>query len=329
MAVELFTNLGETTLASGYTSGGASITVTSASSFPTTGTFHVRLGNTGRTIYRVDSVSGAVFTGGAEFNDANASAGDTVKIVASREVAERFVESPESGESALRAGVAGIDEYGRYNWKMRRVPDTSGWTWSNQGSASVVQGSGLLKFVGHHVSGSTSIRGLHKAIPSTPFTITVGMIPRFPVATNLNNLAALGFGFFEVATTKHVCLLGANLDYSSGNATQGTIVVQGFTNPTTGGTLYVDHIAGAEFNSFGVNNLVPPFGGIVWLRAFDNGTDVAYTYSWDKVTWTTLITQTRITGFTTAPDRVGIFSQLQSATVTIADIGWFLSWEES
>ena len=109
MASEKAANLAETTLASGYTSGGASISVTSASGFPTTGTFRVRLGNASRTTYRVDSVSGTTFTGGAEANDANAASSDTVIQVASRQTFERLIQSPDTGAINAPSGVSGAD----------------------------------------------------------------------------------------------------------------------------------------------------------------------------------------------------------------------------
>src|SRR5690348_7784839 len=141
MSAEVFANLAETTLGAGYTSGGSSITVASASGFPSTGVFRVRLGNAGKTIYRVDSVSGTTFTGGAEANDANATTGDTVVLVATKAVAERFVQSPESGAIDLISGAAGVDAYGPV-WKIVR-PDTLSWSWQNQGGASVVDANGI------------------------------------------------------------------------------------------------------------------------------------------------------------------------------------------
>lgn len=326
MASEKFANLAETTLASGYTSGGSSISVASASGFPTAGVFRVRLGNAGKTIYRVDSVSGTTFTGGAEANDANAASGDTVKIVASRAVAERWLQEPESGELHAISGVSGGTKHGLL-WKMAAL-DQSGYSWVNQGSAAVVQGGGIVKFTGHHASGATAVRSRVVTIPSTPFTLTVGIVPFFPAATNLANLAAFGIGFRESGTSKMVTALVSNFDFLNGNALNGNVVVQGYTNNTTSATTYAQKRGGIDWNAMGVNRFVPPFG-IVWLRVNDNGTNVVYEWSWDKVTWNALITQTRITGFTTAPDQMGFFSQLQSAAVTIADIAWIVSWEQT
>jgi len=80
--MEQLKNLSSTTLASSYTAGAGSISVTSAASFPTGGTFSVTIldQTTGavKLIFRVTSVSGTTFTGAAEGSDANASSGDIV-----------------------------------------------------------------------------------------------------------------------------------------------------------------------------------------------------------------------------------------------------------
>lgn len=326
MPAEKFANRPSSTVAVGYTATDLTIEVADASDFPSTGVFRVILGNTEQTIFIVDSVAGDVFTGAAEAFDGNAAIGVTVKIVASKAAAERFIQSPDDGVLIAPSGLSGADGYGPL-FKMKAL-DQSGYSWVNQGSAAVVQGGGVVKFTGQHVAGATAIRGRVTTIPSTPFTLVAGIVPFFPPATNLANLAAFGIGFRESGTTKMVCSFVGNFDYLNGNALSSVVVVHGFTNPTTGATLYVQKRGGIDYNAHGVNRFLPPFG-IVWLRVIDDGTDVTYSWSWDKVTWNALITQTRVTGFTTAPDEIGFFSQLQSANVTIADLAWIVSWELS
>lgn len=326
MASEKFANLAETTLSAGYTAGSGSISVTSAAAFPTTGVFRVRLAG-GTMIFRVDSVAGTTFTGAAEANDANQAGGASVILVATKAVGERFVQSPEANEMNLLSGAAAVDEYSHL-LKVKRL-DQSAWTWLAQGSAAFVQANGLVQVTGHHAAGTTQIRGRYFAYPATPFTIIAGFKPFFPASTNLNNLAAWGIGGYESATTKMVLLNGANFDYANGNALQGNFSVQGMTNPTTTATNYGQSKAGTAFNNWGINNLVPPFLGIYWLKYFDNGTNITFSWSWDKVTWVDIVTQARATGYTTMADKFGWFMQLQSATVTIANIGWIVSWEQS
>lgn len=85
MAVELFANGQSTTLSSGYTSGGSSISVTSSTGFPSPASgqqFHVSVfdqttGNL-KAIFSVTAVSGTTWTTTAEL-DANCNSGDIVR----------------------------------------------------------------------------------------------------------------------------------------------------------------------------------------------------------------------------------------------------------
>lgn len=79
---EQFANLASSTLASAYTAGAGSISVASASSFPTSGTFTVVIRDQAtkaiKLLFRVTSVAGATFSGAAEGTDTAANAGDLV-----------------------------------------------------------------------------------------------------------------------------------------------------------------------------------------------------------------------------------------------------------
>lgn len=80
--MEQFANLASSTLASAYSVGAGSITVASAASFPTQGTFTVVIRDQStkaiKLLFRVTSVAGAVFSGAAEGTDAAANSGDLV-----------------------------------------------------------------------------------------------------------------------------------------------------------------------------------------------------------------------------------------------------------
>jgi hypothetical protein len=318
MTVEVFRNLAETTLASGYTSGGVSISVASASGFPTTGVFRVALGNAGRTIYRVDSVSGTTFTGGAEEFDANASTGTTVTLAASRAVAERFLQTPESGEANARSGIAGIDETGPFNWKLTRL-DQSSWSWVNQGSAVVTQSGGLVKLI-TPTAGGTNVRARVKTVPSVPYTVEVGVIGHFQLAASVTNLNAIGFVHRESGTSKLIGMFLANFKASTGG-TPPAVWVATYTNETTFGA-----VQGTEFAT--VNpTITSPFAGVIWLRATDNNTNLIYEYSYDRQTWVQLASVSRTAHMAGAPNQVGIACLHQSGSIDSG--GWIVSWRES
>lgn len=278
MASEKFANLAETTLASDYTSGGSSISVASATGFPTSGVFRVRLGNAGKTIYRVDSVSGTTFTGGAEENDANATTGDTVKIVASRQVAERFLQSPASGEAFAYAGVSAADRYGPI-WKAGAL-STSGWSWVNQGSAALTESGGVGTFSMPSTAG-TNHRGKYVAAPGTPYTVTAKISYFMPTA----NFSTCGLALRESGSSKIIIFGLAGNNGFKLNAAK-------LTNDTT----------------FSADNLSAAIAatGDLFLRVADNGTNVIFSYSLDGVNFNTHLSETRGTFFTTAPNQYGI-----------------------
>jgi hypothetical protein len=286
MAVELFANLAETTLASGYTSGGASISVTSASGFPTAGRFRVRLGNAGQTIYRVDSVAGTTFTGGAEFNDANASSGATVKIVASRQVAERWLQSPDA-EIFSPSGVSGADRWG----PVRRVvyPITADFAWGNQGAAAIDTTYGFTRL--SLPSTSTNIRRRGKSAPGTPYTITA----MFHYADA--NVSKYGGLFFRESGTSKLHLFQFM-------ATTNNCQIVNFTNDTT-------------FNS-NPNNVTLPGSilgtlGPFWFRVTDNATNLLFAASRDGLYYTTDMSIGRTSFMAGGPNEVGFFGNVDSS----------------
>lgn len=328
MAVEKFANLAETTLASNYTSGGSSISVASAAGFPATGVFRVRLGNAGLTIFRVDSVSGTTFTGGAEANDANANSGDAVKIVASKAVAERLVQAPSAGDIWMPSGVGGVDAYGP-TYKGLNGVDISGWTWTNQGTSAVNVAGGITE-LSPQSGASTNVRILRTTMPSRPFTIIAGFRPFYPQVTGVGgNLAGLGIGPYEVSSGKFILLSGNNFNFSTGNgANGGTFTAQQFTAPTTATTLYAQKIGGTDFAAIGLNNMFPP-AGMFWIKYADDGTTMTVSYSWDKIKFYSLVSQTRVTGFTTAPDNIMVGMFAQGLSVNLSPMGWLVTWEQS
>lgn len=295
MPAELFRNLAETTLASSYTSGGSSISVVSATGFPTAGVFRVRLGNAGKTIFRVDSVSGTTFTGAAEANDANASSGDSVKIVASRAVAERFLQSPEAGNIDAPSGISAADFYGPV-WKLTPIVGAD-WAWRNQGSATVVDANGISFLA---CPGQTqNMRARMKNI--SVLTYTALLIPW------LSNAASgeVGIGFLESGTGKWQVIRIANDD---------TVFVSNWTADAT--------ISG--------NQATGPILGRSrwhWLRVQFDNTNVIYSYSLDGVNFIQLRSDLKNAQFTTAPDKVVYFVNDRS-TVNPCRVS-IMSWSEA
>lgn len=302
MAVEVFANLAETTLASSYTSGGSSISVASAALFPTIGTFRVALGNSSKTIFRVDSVSGTTFTGAAEAFDGNASSGDKVTLVASKATAERFLQSPVSGEQRAPSGVSAADFYGPVS-KLVAL-DQSSWSWVNQTSgvsAAVDQASGVVYLRTAARASGLNVALRDKAAPSTPYTITVLVVPLWSTT-----ISGPGIALRQSSSGKFINLF---LD-------RGSVVVNKDTSPTA-------------FSSQPWNVGAAGHGGPVWLRMSDDGTTIKFSYSKDGVNFIEALSETRTTFLlTTGPDRVAITCTLELTGLSVGG-GSFLSWVET
>lgn len=301
MAVEKFANLpGPTTLASSYTSGGSSISVTSATGFPTTGVFRVRLGNAGKTIYRVDSVSGTTFTGGAEANDANAAGGDSVRIVASRQVAERWVQSPTAGEARGIAGVSGADFYGPM-WKLGD-PTVPSWAWVNQGGSTIADANGI-SFL-DIPNATTNIRSRVISAPATPYTITALLRARYVGALSTQYG---GLVFRESSTGK------LYIWYVAGN---GALQAVKFTNDTT-------------FSAVGAVNvaIAGAAGNFHWLRIADNGTNLLFSVSVDGLNFVEYGTEGRTVFMAGGPNQVGFFANGDSpgASMSLSVLSWVVT----
>lgn len=300
MASEKFANLAETTLASGYTSGTTTLSVTSAAGFPTVGVFRVRLGNAGKTIWRVDSVSGTTFTGAAEANDANANSGETVKIVASKAVAERFTQSPESGEARLISGAAAVDFFGPIH-KLTPL-DQSGWAWVNQGGFSVTQANGIVYLAGPASGAGNNVKLRTVAAPSTPYTITAAIIP-------------LTSGTFSLAGIALRNAASGRFIHINARHDRGVVVTK--QNTAT------------SFNSDPVTRTNAHGGGgtLLFLRMADDGTNVIFSYSVDGVNFTQLFSEARTT-FINTPDEVGITAGYEGTAVGGAGSS-VLSWVQT
>lgn len=306
MTSEKFANRPAAEVAVAYTASDTTLEVDDASDFPAEGVFRVLLGNTDGTIFRVDSVAGDVFTGAAEAFDGNASIGATVQIVASRAVAERFLQAPDTGQIQAPSGISAADLYGPL---YRLIPmDQSGWTDVNSPTAPV-QAGGLVGFSIANVSGE-QMRARVVASPSTPYTFTTLMIPTMMLG---DQSCLIGMAVRESATQK-ILVFGITAKMQ-GTAPFGTVIrIRRMTNPTT-------------FASEPVLTTARMPGPPVFLEFRDNGTNTRFRFSFDGVLWETALDEARGTFFTTAPDQVGIGGWNNNSGVT--QTASFLGWNQS
>lgn len=284
MTIEKFANLAETVLAVNYTGGGGTITVSDPSLFPTAGLFRIRLQNTARTLLIVTAVAGAVFSVTVEFNDGPASAGAGVILIATKGSSERFLQSPESGEIRAPSGVLGADYYGPL-WKLFDF-DPTGWTWDNQGGATIAKSFGVSYLTGPDSAGENN-RMLWVAAPSTPYKFKTLMIPN-PLWAAAGQ-AWMGLALRDAGGKIISAVLRGNAGGSSAD-----LHVRKLNNTTS-------------FNSdaFVSPSVIVPGPGI-FIRIGDSGVTVTFEFSFDNINWLVGLSEARGTFFTTAPDAYGL-----------------------
>jgi len=275
VTAERFANLAETTLASSYTSGGTTLSVTSAALFPSAGVFAVGLGNTSRTVWRVDSLSGTTFTGAAEEFDANASAGATVTLIGSKRVAERWLQAPESTIGAV-SGTAAADTFGPV-WKLTPIV-AADWAWRNQGSATVNDANGI-SFLSCPAQ-TQNMRARMKNIAVKTYTAI--FVPWLTAVAS----GEVGIGFLESTTNKWQVLRVANDGgiYVSNWTADATVAGNQATGPAVLGYARVNH-----------------------FRVQYDNTNLIFSYSFDGWNFRQLLSNAKNAQFTTAPDKVVYF----------------------
>lgn len=310
---EKIRNLAETTLASGYTAGSGSLSVTSAGDFPTDGDFTVRLDNVSQTILRVSAVSGTTFTVTAEENDGNASAGDAVILATSRTQGERYLQRPLTGQARSPYGADGALFLGPFQNPVTALSQSS-WSWVNQGSFAYSESAGFVHITGPAAAG-TNIRGRFKTAPSVPYTIEMGVIHMFHASTSgPSQLQFLGLAFRESGTGEITVFVFSNFSLATAQASP-TIAAANYNSATS-------------FNaSIGTERFLPGMPQLCWLRMTDNNTNLIFEYSFDRVNWFQIASIGRTSFMAGAPDQVGWIATDQGGSQDFA--GTIVSWVES
>lgn len=178
-------------------------------------------------------------------------------------------------------------------------PIDANYAWINQGSASVVTTNGGIFLQGTATAGP-SLRIRKKAAPSTPYTVTIAFLPRFPSTV----FSGGGLIWRQSSDGK---IISVELDGDSTIA-----IVAKWNSPTSFSAAYTT--AGAY-----------RYGSCVWLRITDNGTDRISSISMDGQNFVVIQTVGR-TDFLTA-DEVGFFVKDQSSSY--AGALTLLSWKET
>jgi len=168
----------------------------------------------------------------------------------------------------------------------RTALDQSGYTWFNQGTASVAQGSGLVYLHGPSQS-ALNVRGRITTTPATPYTITALCI----CGLGTTNNTFVGLCWQENSTGKLVLHGPVTATFGSVNLMQH----QNYTNPNTFSSVVAseNHLISDQF--------------VVYLRINDDGVNLTTFYSFDGVNFRQLGQQGRTVFMAGGPDHVGFF----------------------
>lgn len=140
-----------------------------------------------------------------------------------------------------------------------------------------------------------------KAAPSTPYTITVLVVPLWSTT-----ISGPGIALRQSSSGKFINLA----------VDRGAVIVNKDTSPTA-------------FSSQPWNVAASAYGGPIWLRMSDDGTTIKFSYSKDGVNFIEALSEARTTFLlTTGPDRVAITCTLESGGLSVGG-GSFLSWVET
>ena len=318
-------NLAQSTLAADITSGATSITVASATGFPTAPFRAVITNGSITEIVLVTAKAGTTFTVTRAQESTTGvawSTGDSIAhVLTAGALAQRRAETvtvggyltePGAGESGrlylpsdnVVAGHDNGSTWDRFGPLMSFTePDLTAFTAINQGSATATQ-EGAIVYAEAPPSGTANVRAWVKSAPATPYKITLAFLPLLWPANNSN----CGILFRDSATGKIVAFRivfssdAINLDNSK------------FTNATSFSAAY-----GTSGGSFMMS------GPCMWLRIQDNGTNRLSDFSVDGVHWRTWHTIGR-TDFLTA-DQVGFYVASDQAVNSVGMT--ILNWNES
>lgn len=280
---EQFANLASTTLASAYTAGSGSISLVSASGWPTSGTFTLVIRDQAskaiKLLFRVTSVSGTTFSGASEGADASANAGDlvdgTMVTVASFAQFKADIlaavppaSNPNPFLQALTAPVAA-------NFSQKNFNVGSGVVSSQFNLSSPVTAISILQ---HDPNGTNNAIALGKAKLNALFTVTIAFTIRTPPGTN-------GCGGLWLS------------DGSGGpNIIWWTVSQGGFGERIS---------TYSSFTAFSADLVAPihdplSLGPLVWMRIQETASARIYSVSSDGVNWAQIRTEGNTAQMTTA-----------------------------
>jgi hypothetical protein len=328
---QFFKNLSQTTLTASMDATQTTLTVASASNFPTSGNFRVIVDFE---IMKVTGVSGTTFTvvrgdggtTGATHANAAPLAGimtkESLETIRGESVvggsvgatyASNFTQQakgriflPNDAPWMAHDDGTTINYYGHPQWRRLYPPDDTLFSWRNQGGAVVINTNGTL-YLSAPASTTDQLRIREKARPSSPpWTLEV------MAQTHLYPAAFLNCG---------ICAI----DSVSGRVHALKVVI---------GSGPVLNLASSNFNSVtsfnadtaSVSMVAMPMP-IHWFKIQDDNTNLICSYSHDGYTYRVLSTVGRTSFLTNGADKIGFFADAVHATLSTGIT--ICSWKEN
>lgn len=296
--MEQFANNVSTTLNTTINSSATSVVVVSATGFPSTGTFRIliddelmlvtaRSGTTLTVTRAAEGTTAAGHTAGAVIDLViTKGAFDQLRADLSPTFSYATIPTTISKTGRLAPSTDGYYMFWESNslgWVKRGPlhkftrPTDSGYSWTNQGSATVTTTAGHLVFF-CPANGSDSVRLRGKSTPSTPYSLTM-------CATFTSSGSSVWFGGLYVSDGTKLVTYGVGV----GGSNFGSIAVYKWNSTTS-------------FNSFPVElnlvNYMHLTGRQVWLKFRDDGTNRIFSIGNDGQNWYPVFTETRTTFLT-------------------------------
>ena len=214
--------------------------------------------------------------------------------------------SPKSGDANFPPGSPFVQGWDGTAWKKYdRVyghqlvdPSADGWSWYNQGPASVDTDRGGIRIEAPAAAGDL-IRGYGRATGSAPWSVTAHVIPHFPAGPNEFHKA----GIFIYDSVGGRAIIAGN--------SYGIVSVERYVNLSTW--------QNSEFSSG--RYIDSP----LWIRIVDDTTNIKIETSKDKIFWSTIYDKSRTDWLANPPDVIGAFAMSNNTTYPAAC--WLVSWE--
>lgn len=322
---EQYSNNASTTLAAGITTlSQSSITVASATGFPTTGQFRILIGGE---ILLVTAVSGTTWTvtrGAEGTQPVLSSAGASVDhILTAGALAQMRADSFQVGTyatlpaSGMQAGDVFIPtdsfyDFVRYNgssWDHFRngflltPPVNASYSWDNTGNGTVTTAyGGVVAFSSQAVSGQLQVR--YKTAPTPPYTITTAFLAHYS-QTNNNQC---GIGWRDSTGKIAICSVSYNSGWNFRRSKWTTATA-----------------LSADYGSIAI----PPMlvhGPIIWMQMVHDNTNLRVNLSANGYNWTNFHSVTK-TDFVNASGAHNVLFGWGDAN---ADVGMtMLHWKET